>query len=138
MWGLLFFLWIIPLTLGAFLVFRSAGGEPVLNKNERELFFDERKRTHVDLWLAIKLAVLVVIFFLAGLVQGIILPNLSGFWFVTGPLLTGSAAILLAAMWLRSAAPPRRSRRSRGKRLVPDLRDYFIGGMGEKPRKQVR
>jgi hypothetical protein len=102
---MLFLLWIIPITLGIIAFVRVIEGMPALKPNERALLFDETKETQFGVWLAITFAALAVVFFVLGLVQGIILPNLSGFWFVIVPPLTGSAAVIIVVLWLRSAPP---------------------------------
>jgi hypothetical protein len=112
MWTMLFLLWLIPITLGVVVFARIMDGRAALNDYERQLFFDERRKTELGFWLLVKFALLAVAFFAAGLFQGVVLPNLSGFWLVTVPLLTGSTAILLLVLWLRS--PSSRSRRLRG------------------------
>jgi hypothetical protein len=105
MWIMLFLLWIIPITLGIIAFVRVIDGMPALKANERKLLFDETKETEFGVWLAITFAALAVVFFMLGLVQGIILPNLSGFWLVIVPLLTGSAAVTILVLWLRSSPP---------------------------------
>jgi hypothetical protein len=105
MWIMLFLLWIIPITLGIIAFVRVIDGMPALKANERKLLFDETKETEFGVWLAITFAALAVAFFMLGLVQGIILPNLSGFWLVIVPLLTGSAAVIILVLWLRSSPP---------------------------------
>jgi len=105
MWIMLFLLWVIPITIAILAWARVMDGMPALKDNERELFFDETKEAEFGPWLALTFSALAVVFFILGLVQGIILPNLSSLWFVIVPLLTGSAAILILALWLRSGQP---------------------------------
>jgi hypothetical protein len=137
MWGLLFFLWAVPLALGVLLLARSADNKPLLKTKERTLFFDETKRTELRPWPLLQLAALAVLFFSAGVAQALILPNLSGFWFVLGPLLSGGAAVLLVALWLRSASAPAARQRPRNWRLLRDLRRYMAGELADRPRKPV-
>lgn len=105
MWKLLFLLWIIPVAVGIVAFARMMDQMPALKDNERKLLFDETKQTEFGIWLGLIFAVLAVGFFTLGLIQGIILPNLSSFWFVVVPLLTGAAAILVLGLWLRSVPP---------------------------------
>lgn len=105
MWIMLFLLWIVPITLGIIAFVRVMDGMPALNPNERELLFDETKETEFGVWLAITFAALAVVFFMLGLVQGLILPNLSSFWLVIMPLITGGAAMVILVLWLRSSPP---------------------------------
>ena len=108
MWTMIFLLWLIPIAIAVLVLVRTADGMPVLKENERELLFDETRDTEFGPWLALKFAALALVFSLLGLLQGIILPNLSSLWFVAGPLLTGTAAILVLIVWLRSAPAHRR------------------------------
>ena len=105
MWKLLFLLWIIPIAVGIVAFARMMDEMPALKDNERKLLFDETKQTEFGIWLGLTFAVLAVGFFTLGLIQGIILPNLSSFWFVVVPLLTAAAAILVLGLWLRSVPP---------------------------------
>ncbi|MGH7854825.1 MAG: hypothetical protein ACREP3_15365 [Candidatus Binatia bacterium] len=117
MWTMLFLLWIIPIAIGVLAFARAVDGMPALKNKERELLFDETKTTELGFWLGLTFAVLAVAFFGLGLIQGIILPNLGSFWFVTVPLMTGGAAILLLALWLRSAPPHSRRFQKRISRI---------------------
>ena len=105
MWKLLFLLWIIPITVGVVALVKLNDGMPALNDNQRKMLFDETKETELGAWLGLTFALLAAIFFMLGLIQGIILPNLGHFWFVTVPLLTGSAAVFIVGLWLRSRPP---------------------------------
>ena len=105
MWKMLFLLWIIPIGIGIVAFARVMDEMPALKDNERKLLFDETKQTEFGIWLGLTFAVLAVGFFTLGLIQGIILPNLSSFWFVVVPLFTGGAAILVLGLWLRSVPP---------------------------------
>ena len=102
MWIMLLLLWLAPLALGLMVLKRAADGMPTLNRHERDLFFDETQKTELSPWLGFKFAALAVVFFIGGLVQGLILPNLGIFWMLAAPLLTGATAILFVALWLRS------------------------------------
>ncbi len=105
MWTMLFLLWIVPVALGVFGYARVTDGMPAIKDNERRWLFDETKETELGFWLGLTFAALAVVFFALGLVQGLILPNLSAFWFLIAPLLTGSAIVLLLGFWLRSVPP---------------------------------
>ena len=75
---------------------------PALNRNHRRLLFDEKRPRELTSWLMIKLVVLASCFFMIGLVEGVILLNLPFVWLVLTASLTGIAAILLSALWVRS------------------------------------
>lgn len=110
MWTMLLFLWIIPIAVVAVGFVRMLDGKAALKDNERRLFFDETKNAEFGIWLGVKLGLLAAVFFIAALIQGILLPNLSGLWLVTGPLLTGSVAIVLLGLLLRRPASRRSPR----------------------------
>jgi hypothetical protein len=107
---MLLFLWIIPIAVVAVGFVRMLDGKAALKDNERRLFFDETKNAEFGIWLGVKLGLLAAVFFIAALIQGILLPNLSGLWLVTGPLLTGSVAIVLLGLLLRRPASRRSPR----------------------------
>ncbi len=117
MWTMLFLLWIIPIAVGIVAFTRVMDKMPALKDNERKLLFDETKQTEFGGCLGLTFAVLAVVFFTLGLIQGIILPNLSMFWFVLVPLLTGATAILVLGLWLRSVPPYSRRLQDKCSRL---------------------
>ena len=102
MWNLILFLWLIPTALAILVGSRLWSGMPALNRNQRRALFDERRPRELTPWLMIKLAVLASSFFMIGLVEGVILLNLQFVWLALAGSLTGSAAILLSALWVRS------------------------------------
>src|SRR5688572_13605079 len=130
MWIMLFLLWVIPITIAILAWARVMDGMPALKDNERELFFDETKETEFGPWLALTFSALAVVFFILGLVQGIILPSLGSVWFVIGPLLTGSRGILVRALWLRSGqrqSPGGQNRISRMHTRAARVADILVG-----------
>jgi len=102
MWKFLLFLWLIPTALAILIVSRLWSGIPALNHDQRRLLFDERRARELTPWLLTKLAVLALPFFVIGLAEGVILLNLPFVWTVLAASLTGTAAILLSALWVRS------------------------------------
>ena len=102
MWKLILFLWLLPTALAILVGSRLWSGMPALNRNQRRALFDERRPRELTPWLMIKLAVLASSFFMIGLVEGVILLNLPLVWLALAASLTGSAAILLSALWVRS------------------------------------
>jgi hypothetical protein len=97
-------LWLAPLTLGLLVFNRMDRGAAALTDIEHELLFDETQVSQVTPWLGIKFAALAGVFFVIGLLEGVILPNLGFIWNALSALLTGSAIILLVALWLRSGS----------------------------------
>ena len=63
----------------------------------------------LSLWMGIKFALIAIILFIAGLVEGIVLPNVNIFFQVLVPILTTAGAILLLLGWLRWRVPPARA-----------------------------
>jgi heme exporter protein D len=104
MWKLILLLWLIPTALAILVGSRLWSGMPALSRNQRRLLFDERRARELTPWLLIKLAVLASSFFMIGLVEGVILLNLPFVWLALAASLTGSAAILLSALWVRSSS----------------------------------
>lgn len=111
MWIMLLLLWAIPLGIAALAVARALNGAPALQANERKLVFDETKSTELSPWMAGKFAGACVVFFVAGLLQGVLLPNMSRLLFVVIPILTGGAAVAVLILWIRTAPRARRVRR---------------------------
>ena len=104
MWMILLLLWLLPLSLGIVLVGRSAGGIPVVSKSEWRFLFGDTKNLRLSIWMIPTFAVLAVLFFFAGIVEGLVLINLSAVLLVLVPLFTGLAAMLFSVLWLRTGA----------------------------------
>ena len=112
MWKMIVFLWLIPLALGIVALTRMAAGTAPMKRQEWRVFFGKSKQTTLSLWKVLEFAVLALGFFIVGVIQGIILPNLGTFWFLAGPLLTGGGTVLLSAVWLRLGSSRYRVRQS--------------------------
>ena len=121
MWTMLFFLWIVPVALGVIGWARVMDGMPAVKDDERRWLFDDTKETELGFCLGLTFVVFAVVFFALGLVQGLILPNLSAFWFIITPLLTGSAIVFLLGFWLRSLPPRRGKLQKKISRLLPEF-----------------
>jgi hypothetical protein len=107
MWVMLMLLWIIPLGLGLL----ALGGEPAtpaLKDRDAATHFDQGHERNFGIWPALTFAVLAVLFFVVGIVEGVLLPNLGSFWLITVPFLTGGGAFLTVFAWWRYT--PRQSR----------------------------
>jgi hypothetical protein len=109
MWKLLLSLWSVPLLLGTVLLMRSIDGVPLIKNDERLLWLGRPKDIRLSLWMGIKFALIAIVLFFAGLVEGIILPNLNVFFQIAVPVLTTVGAILLLLGWLRWRVPPIRT-----------------------------
>ena len=109
MWKLLLSLWSVPLLLGIVVLMRRIDGVPLIKKDERRLWLGRSKDIRLSLWMGIKFALIAIILFIAGLVEGIVLPNVNIFFQVLVPILTTAGAILLLLGWLRWRVPPART-----------------------------
>ena len=109
MWKLLLSLWSVPLLLGIVVLMRRINGVPLIKKDERRLWLGRSKDIRLSLWMGIKFALIAIILFIAGLVEGIVLPNVNIFFQVLVPILTTAGAILLLLGWLRWRVPPARA-----------------------------
>ena len=109
MWKLLLSLWSVPLLLGIVVLMRRIDGVPLIKKDERRLWLGRSKDIRLSLWMGIKFGLIAIVLFMAGLVEGIILPNANIFFQVLLPILTSAGAILLLLGWLRWRVPPART-----------------------------
>lgn len=107
MWIILLLLWSIPAALGLVALARAANGSAAMSDYESRLFFGAAKETRLSVWMGIKFAVLAVIFFVVGLLKGTVLLNFGIVWIALASLLTGSGAVLLLALWVRSGPSDR-------------------------------
>jgi hypothetical protein len=103
MWLPLITLWIVPLGLVVLVWYRMARGSRPLRPAEWRLLFGGKSRIELTPWVALQFAVLGTIFFAAGLLEGVILPNLAATWSVSVGLITGLSAVLTMAIVIRFA-----------------------------------
>ena len=109
MWKLLLSLWAVPLLLALVVLMRRIDGVPLIKKDERRLWLGRSKDIRLSLWMGIKFALIAVVLFIVGLVEGIILPNVNIFFQFLVPILTSAGVILLLLGWLRWRVPPARA-----------------------------
>jgi len=109
MWKLLLSLWAVPLLLAIMVLMRRINGVPLIKKDERGLWLGRSKDIRLSLWMGIKFALIAIILFIAGLVEGIVLPNVNIFFQFLVPILTSAGVILLLLGWLRWRVPPARA-----------------------------
>ena len=102
MWIILILLWLLPLSLGLVLSARVLGGLPAVSEQEWRALFRDRNNFKPSLWSLLAFAVFAVMFFLIGVLEGVVLVNIGSYWLVFVPLLTGLAALLLVLFWLRT------------------------------------
>lgn len=108
MWTIILLLWLIPIALGIVMLVRVGDGAPAITEKERRLFFGEAEEMTLSLWVGLKFAVISVLFFCVGLVQGLVLINLGPVLLLLVPLLTALGAILLLLQLVRSASTEQR------------------------------
>jgi hypothetical protein len=127
MWIMLLLLWAVPLGIAALAVARALNGTQLLQPNERKLLFDETKSTGLSPGMAAKFAGACVVFFIVGLLQGVLLTSMSALVFVVIPLLTGGAAVAVVILWIRTAPRAKRIRRlTYSQRWTGRLADIFF------------
>jgi len=109
MWKLISALWAVPLLLAIVVLMRRIDGVPLIKKDERRLWLGRSKDIRLSLWMGIKFALIAIVLFMAGLVEGIILPNANIFFQFLVPILTSAGVIFLLLGWLRWRVPPART-----------------------------
>lgn len=102
MWKMIFFLWLVPIVLAFIPLTRLAKGSQPIRAQERRLFFGKSGQSSFSAWGWVGLVVLAVGCFFIGVVQAVVFLNLSLFWIVTVPLLTGAAIVGLSVLLLRT------------------------------------
>lgn len=113
MWTMLLLLWLAPLAAGILIVTRVAVDSPPVSDSESEALFGDSKEVMLSSRMALEFILLAILFFIAGVFQGLVLANFSVLWLVAVPLLTGLAAMFILAYWLRSAPPASRVAQSK-------------------------
>lgn len=108
MWTIILLLWLIPIALGIVMLVRVGDGTPAITETERRLFFGKAEEMTLSLWVGLKFAVISVLFFCVGLVEGLVLINLGPVLLLLVPLLTALGAILLLLQLVRSASSEQR------------------------------
>ena len=124
MWTMILLLWVIPVALGVVALMRMAIGTPPMKRQEWRLFFGKSTKTTLSLWMGLKFAAFAIGFFIVGVTEAVIFPNLGSFWFLVAPLLTAGATILLLLMWVRSGSIRYRMRQKHnmcGSRIIDIL-----------------
>jgi hypothetical protein len=113
MWTIILLLWLIPIALGIVMLVRVGDGTPAITEKERRLFFGKAEEMTLSLWVGLKFAVISVLFFCVGLVEGLVLINLGPVLLLLVPLLTALGAILLLLQLVRSASSETQSSEQR-------------------------
>ena len=103
MWLPLITLWTVPAALVVLVWYRMARGSRSLRPAEWRIL-GGRSRIELTPWVALQFAVLGTIFFAAGLIEGLIVPNLGATWSVVVGFITGATAVLTMAIVIRLAA----------------------------------
>lgn len=94
-------LWLFPLAVIMVGAGRVLAGIPLLSREEARYFFGAQGRKRSAVWKTIQFTALAALFFVAGLIEGLVLLNFSSLWMVIVPLLTGLCATLAVLVWLR-------------------------------------
>jgi hypothetical protein len=109
MWTTLFLLWSVPLLLAAIALARWVGGDPIVDKDEMRAWFGHAQNFRLSVWMIIELILAATVLFVAGLLEGVLLPNFNIFLRIMVPLLTSVGLALLLLFWLRRRAPAARA-----------------------------
>ena len=104
MWIILILLWLLPVALAIVVAARVLGGLPAVNNDEWRTLFRDTKDFKFSLWMGLTFTTFAILFFFIGVFEGLVLPNIGSYWLVLVPLLTGTAAMLLVVLWLRTGA----------------------------------
>jgi hypothetical protein len=125
MWIMLLLLWSLPLAGAILILARLGDGSPALTDGEAKLLLGDEERD----WsprLLVELVVIGLFFFMAGIFEGLVLPNFGVGWSIVAALLTGVAAIAVVSYRLRSARPRRaRTRVTRPSALYDRIAHLF-------------
>ena len=116
MWKMIFFLWLVPLCLATVALARAARGTHLVRPQELRLFFGKSKQTTLSVWIWLGFVTLALCFFILGVVQAVILLNLSALWMVIAPFFTGALAVLFLILLLRAGSSRRQATRRRYQR----------------------
>ena len=126
MWIILVLLWLLPLALGVVVAARVLAGLPAASNDEWRALFRDTKNFKVSPWMGFTFATLAIVFFLIGVLEGLVLINVGSYWLMVVPLFTGLAAMLVVILWLRTGARETRIRHTvrhrvregRGRRML--------------------
>jgi len=101
MWTTLFLLWSVPLLLATIALARWAGGDPITDKNEMRAWFGRTQNFPLSAWMIIELILVAAVLFVAGLLEGLLLPNFNILVQIVVPLVTSVGLALLLIFLLR-------------------------------------
>src|ERR1043165_4744212 len=121
MWTTLFLLWSVPLLLAAIALARWIGGDPIINDDEMRAWFGRAQNFRLSVWMIIELVLAATVLFVAGLLEGVLLPNFGIFLRSMLPLLTSVGLALLLRFGLRRRAPAARAIRQHAPKFVTRL-----------------
>jgi hypothetical protein len=122
MWIILILLWLLPIALGIVIAARVLGGLAAVTEHEWRVLFRDTKDFKLSIPMGLTFTALAILFFLIGVFEGLVLPNIGSYWLVLVPLLTGLAAMLVVILCLRTGSyqsPLRHSVHSRGGGIRP-------------------
>jgi hypothetical protein len=102
MWTSLVLLWSVPFAAALLILLRAAEGRSAASWTV--LFGETNDLDELPLspWMALKFGLFAIVFFVVGVLQGLVFVNFGIAGKVLAPLLTGVGAMLLIAHWGRS------------------------------------
>lgn len=105
MWTTLFLLWSVPLLLATIALARWVGGDQIIDKNEMRAWFGRTQNFPLSVWMIIELILVAAVLLVAGLLEGLLLPNFDILVRIMVPLVTGVGLALLLIFLLRRRGP---------------------------------
>jgi hypothetical protein len=111
MWIILILLWLAPVILALVVAARVLGGLPAVSQDEWYALFRDRREFKLSLEMLLSFTIIAMLFFILGVLEGIVLINIGSLWLVLVPLFTGLAALALVLLWLRTGTRETRRRR---------------------------
>jgi hypothetical protein len=92
------------MALGIVMLIRVIRETPALTEHERQMLFGGDTELHLSPWLGVKIALLSIVLFFAGVAQGLILGNFGFSWMFLAPVGTTLGVMFILSWWFRSAA----------------------------------
>ncbi len=102
MWKIIVLLWSIPLAVGVVILIRKVRGTSAISDKESRFLGNSQEMT-LSLWMGFKFGLVSILFFVIGVVEGLILTDIGFVWLLSVPVVTGLGALLAAVRWVCSA-----------------------------------
>ena len=103
MWKIIVLLWSIPLALGIMILIRIVSGTSAISDKEWRFLLGNSQDMTLSLWMGFKFGLVSILFFVIGVVEGLVLTDIGSVWLLLVPVVTGLGALLALVRWVRSA-----------------------------------